>query len=207
MKILVVDDHPLVRTGITSTIGLEFPEYEIKEASNIEDALKIKKTWAPDIMMVDICLGEENGIDLIEQVKHEYDKTKTVILTSSYSHENYFRARSLGIDGYILKDAFIDDIVYALKVIQRGKRYIDPEILRAVDHNVEALVDYLTEREKEVLIEVAEGHSNRTIAEKLYISEFTVKKHISSILAKLRLKNRTEAAIYSRNLYSQAGSF
>lgn len=202
MKILIVDDHPLVRKGLASTIGMESSEYEIEEAANIEEALRINKTWNPDLIMVDVCLGKENGIDLIEKLKREYDETKTMILTSSYSNENYFRARSLGIDGYILKGALIEDILYALKVVERGKRYIDPEILDHVDYSIKSLAGDLTEREKEVLVELSEGHSNRIIGENLYISEYTVKKHISSILEKLHLKNRTEAAIYSKNLYS-----
>ena len=202
MIILIVDDHPLVRKGLLSILSLEENIEKIYEASNIEQALNTLKREKIDVAIVDLSLGKEYGLDVVERARKELCLThiKFVILTSSIREEDFNKANKVNVDGYILKDAFTDDIIYALRVVLRGKRFIDPEILYYVsNHHNDQNMEKLTIREKDILLVLGEGLSNQQIAEKLYISENTVKKHISSILAKLGLEHRTQAALYANS--------
>jgi len=197
MKILVVDDHPLVRKGIVSTLSFEKYVDSILESSNKNEAMHIIQMEKPELAIVDIYLGKENGLDIVSDSKKRGYKTKFMILTSSVKKEDYMKAKEVGVDGYILKEAFAEDIIYALHVILRGKKFIDPEILRYenVNNSEDVYLERLTPREKEILIELGNGLSNYEIAKKLYISENTVKKHVSNILSKLGLEHRTQAAL------------
>jgi len=197
MKILVVDDHPLVRKGIVSTLSFEKYVDSILESSNKNEAMHIIQMEKPELAIVDIYLGKENGLDIVSDSKKRGYKTKFMILTSSVKKEDYMKAKEVGVDGYILKEAFAEDIIYAMHVILRGKKFIDPEILRYenVNNSEDVYLERLTPREKEILIELGNGLSNYEIAKKLYISENTVKKHVGSILSKLGLEHRTQAAL------------
>lgn len=201
MKVLVVDDHPLVRKGLRSILSLENNLDNIYEAANIEEAMLILEQEVIDVAIVDLYLGKEFGLDVVERArKSSQNLTKFIILTSSMREEDFNKANKANVDGYILKGAYTDDIIYALRVVVRGKRFIDPEILYYVntqqnDHSIE----HLTSREKDILLVLGEGLSNQQIADKLYISENTVKKHISSIFAKLGMEHRTQAALYANS--------
>lgn len=197
MKLLIVDDHPLVRKGLLSTLSLEEGVDQIQEASNIEEAMNLLAKFNPDISMIDLRLGREDGLEIVNRAKKKNIKTKFVILTSSSKKEDFINAQEVGVDGYILKEAYTEDIVYALHVISRGKKYFDPEMMqRSMRDSYNSSLNELTDREKDVLMELGKGLSNTQIAKELYISENTVKKHISNILSKLGLNCRTEAALY-----------
>lgn len=195
MNILVVDDHPLVRKGITSTLSCEENIDIVLEASNVKEAISIITSKNPDLAIVDLNLGKEDGLEIIKNFKNKTN-TKFIILTSSIRKEDFIRSEDAGVDGYILKDAFAEDILYAIHVVLRGKKFIDPEI---TNYQVESTLDNsfteLTPREYDVLVELGKGLSNVEIAKKLFISEHTVKKHVSSILLKLELNHRTQAAL------------
>ena len=196
MNILVVDDHPLVRKGISSTLAVEDNIENITEASNVEEAVKILYKEKPDLAIIDLNLGQQDGLEIIKKYKNIKNNTKYIILTSSVRKEDFFRAEELKVDGYILKEAFVEDIIYAVKIIARGKKYIDPDILEYKNnYSQDNIFSELTAREKDVLRELGKGLSNSMIAEKLYISEHTVKKHVSNILLKLDLTHRTQAAL------------
>lgn len=202
MKVLVVDDHPLVRKGIISTLSFEKDIEEILEASNKREAMERIRNEKPDLAIVDLYLGREYGLDIVSDSKKKGFKTKFIILTSSLKKEDFLKSKEVGVDGYMLKEAFAEDILYALHVVFRGKPFIDPEIIR-YETSSKAEDDYLnslTPREREVLIELGKGLSNSEIAEKLYISENTVKKHVSNILSKLELEHRTQAALLVSSL-------
>ena len=200
MKLLVVDDHPLVRKGIVSTLSFDENINLIEEASNSEEAIRILSSTHPEIAMVDLNLGHEDGLEMISKAKQNHCKTKFIVLTSSSKREDFLRAQGIGVDGYILKEAFVEDILHALRVVARGKKYFDSDLLEFnSDRSQNKLVEELTHREKEVLLELGKGLSNLQIAEKLFISEHTVKKHVSSILGKLGFNHRTEAALYAIN--------
>lgn len=201
MKLLVVDDHPLVRKGILSTLSFEKDIEAIFEASSIDEALNILNKEKPNLAIVDLYLGNEDGLEIISRSKKDKVDTKFVILTSSVKKDDFFRGMSVGIDGYILKEAFAEDIMYALRVVLRGKQFIDPEVIRYQASNKVANkgIDELTPREYDVLGELGKGLSNYEIAQNLYISENTVKKHVSNILLKLELTHRTQAALLVNN--------
>jgi two-component system nitrate/nitrite response regulator NarL len=200
INILVVDDHPLVRRGIIDILSLNNSWKDIIEASNIENAFKVISAQQVDIIIVDLHLGIENGFDLIEKVKKLYQNIKFIILTSSSSVMDFKRAQLLNVEGYILKDAFIDDIIYALNVVVRGQNYYSPQLLcNSMNESKEMMS--LTIREKEVLFQLSRGMTNSQISNALYIAEGTTKKHISNILSKLDMNNRIEAVLYARNIY------
>lgn len=196
MNVLVVDDHPLVRKGIAATLAVEDNIENISEASNVEEAIQILYKEKPELAIIDLNLGKQDGLEIIKRYKNIKKNTKYIILTSSVKKEDFLRAEELKIDGYVLKEAFIEDIIYAIKIVARGKKYIDPDVLEYKNNYFQKdIFSELTAREKEVLKELGNGLSNSMIAKKLYISENTVKKHVSNILLKLELTQRTQAAL------------
>jgi len=202
MKLLIVDDHPLVRRGIVDCLSVNKSMEEITEADNIDHAMKILVTCHVDIAVVDLYLGTENGFDFIEKARKLYKETKYVILTSSSRLLDYQRAKQLDVDAFILKDAFVEDFLYAINLVNRGNKYYSPHFMEnTLNGFVPPELDLLTDREREVLTQLSKGLSNYQISEKLYITEGTTKKHISNILSKLNLNTRIDAILYARKLY------
>jgi two-component system nitrate/nitrite response regulator NarL len=153
-----------------------------------------------EIAIIDLRLDNEDGLAIVARTKAMDLKTKFIVFTEAMSEEEFKKAEYLSVDGYILKEAFIEDILYAIKVINRGKRYYYSEILKHDDYfNNTSIINKLTDRERDVLDEIRKGLSNEEIASKLNISEHTVKKHVSSILTKLSLSNRTQIAFKLNN--------
>ncbi len=200
MKILIADDHPLVRKGLFSALAAEEGIDEVLEASSVAEAVSLIFRMNPDIGIIDLRLGKEDGLEIVSIVKAKKLSTKFIVLTSSPKREDFLRAQEIGVDGYLLKESFIEDILYALHVVARGKKFIDPEVLHYKIEGTVQNVGMLTVREQEVLYKLGKGLCNSQIAGELFISEHTVKKHISSILSKLGLSHRTEAALYTNNL-------
>lgn len=202
MNILVVDDHPLVRKGIIDIIQITKKDIKMYEAGNLEEAIKIIQTKHIDILLVDINLGKDNGFDLVEKTKKLGLPLKVVMLTSSCNFNDIKKAQDLEVNGYILKDAYIDDIQYALNVIERGDTYYSPHIAKFTISGIGMKdMNELTERELEVLAKLSLGLSNSQISKALYITEGTTKKHVSNILAKLNMSSRIEAVIYARDTF------
>lgn len=202
MKLLIVDDHDIVRKGLVTMLKGESEFDQIQEASNIEEAKKMLSIDTPDIALVDVNLNGKNGLDLIEEVNNKNIETKFVVFTSSSRKGDFIRAKELNVDGYILKDSNVEDIIYAIKSVGRGRRFYDTEIVQEAQSTKRSeLLDGLTERETEIFREIGRGLSNAQIAEKLYITENTVKKHISSLLSKLGVSRRTEVALYATKLW------
>ncbi len=199
MKILIVDDHPMVRKGLSATLLLEEAVKEIKEAANVEEAVRMIKEEKPEISIVDLRLGREDGLDIIRISKQEGLETKFIILTSSMKKEDFMKSRGFQIDGYVLKDAYAEDILYAVHTVAKGRKFFHPEISQLIDNQQEdGELEQLTPRERDVLEALGKGLSNIEIAKKLFISEHTVKKHVSSVLLKLGLTHRTQAALYAK---------
>lgn len=201
MKILIVDDHPLVRKGLVSALSAEVNVDEIREASNVEEAVNMLSLYNPDIAILDLRLGREDGMEIVNQGRKKGTSTKFLILTSSSKKEDFIRAQKIGVDGFILKEAFAEDIIYAIHVLARGKKFFDPGITQSVSYEDEKLRE-LTLRERDVLIELGKGLNNTQIANSLFISENTVKKHIGSIFSKLGISHRVEAVLYVNNSIS-----
>jgi DNA-binding NarL/FixJ family response regulator len=177
------------------------PEFEIVGfATNGRDALRLCAEVEPDMVLVDLRLPGESGLDIIRSLRASHFRGKCVVLTSSSLKHEVREALEMGVDGYVLKEALPDELLAALKRISMGRKHYDPkamDVMLKAESSDGALLKELTERELEVLQELAAGRSNRQIADRLYITENTVKKHISSILVKLQLSDRTQAALFA----------
>ncbi|MFB5267057.1 response regulator [Paenibacillus enshidis] len=198
MKIVIVDDHPLVRKGLAAVISMQQNVQFAGEAKNQREAMLVLEETQPDLVLLDLKLADESGLDIIKAARRMGFNSKFILLTSSASREDFLKAEEAGVDGYVLKEALPEELLYAIQLVGKGRKYYDPTILEnKLREEAGSLTDELTPKEREVLIELGQGACNREIAAKLFISEFTVKKHVSQILAKLRLADRTQAALYA----------
>lgn len=200
MKIFVVDDHPLVCEGIKAILDNEEDMELAGSASSGQEAEQSFAHMKPDLSLVDLRLPGESGIDIIRRLRHLAPDCRYVILTTYANPEDVRMAMEAGVDGYILKEALPEEMTSALRLVGRGRPYFDPSVMQMMlqqpkkgDDNLSELTD----RELEVLRALTRGLSNREIAGMLFVTEHTVKKHISSILCKLDLKDRTQAALYA----------
>lgn len=198
MKIVLVDDHPLVREGLRAVLSLDKGIDIVGEAESVRQAVDAISSSQPDIVLIDLRLSEEYGLDIIKELDKRKQYYKYVVLTSFADLEDFRRAEEAGVCGFILKEALPEEILYAIRLIGQGRKFYDPNIVRLMlEGNRDNIVEELTPREREVLEALGKGLSNRQIAKSLFITEYTVKKHVSQILAKLGLKDRTQAALYA----------
>lgn len=203
MQIVIVDDHPLVRKGLTSILSIDGAIEILGEAANRNEALTLFHDTTPDLAIVDLRLANESGLELITEAKQQGIICKFVVLTSSTEEHDFKQAKEIGVDGYILKEALPEELIHALGVIGRGRKYYDPGVFDLVIKSKvspfenDRHIEQLTPKEKEILLELGMGHSNKQISQALYITEYTVKKHVSQVLAKLDLADRTNAALYA----------
>lgn len=199
MNIMLVDDHPLVRRGLYHVLSLEKDMEIVAEAGNKKEAMdQITKT-TPDLVLVDLMLGKEYGIDFIKECIKQKSSSKFIVLTSSAKQRDFKNAEQAGVNGYILKDALPEELIYAIRVVHQGRKYYDPNLIDMIINGPQEnkLLNDLTEREIEVLMALGEGLCNKDIAKTLYIGECTVKKHVSQILEKLGVSDRTQAALFA----------
>ena len=200
MNILIVDQQPLIRRGIIEVLSANQESYFIQEAGNFAEAIKIFQTKMIDLVFIDLRL--DSGLELIERAKQFDQNTKYVLMATNISIFEFRRAKELKVDGFILKDALVEDILYAFNVIRRGEKFYPSRVIeKALNGLEEEGFRLLTERELDVFSELRKGLTNCQIGNNLYITEGTTKKHISSILNKLKLSNRMEAVVYANKLY------
>jgi len=168
------------------------------QAGTVKEAIDLTKEKSIDSVFVDLNLHNESGFDFLEWIQSQNKNIKTFVITSSSSESDFVKAKNMGIDAYILKDAFIDDIMYSLRVVDRGGKFYSSDLMANVGNTSEddKRIDTLTRRELEVALLLREGYSNAKIANNLSISEGTVKKHISNIFSKLEIYNRTEVLVF-----------
>lgn len=200
IRIIIVDDHLLVRQGLKQIIELQGGLKVIGEASNGKDAINTIKELNPDIVLMDINMPILNGIETLKELKLQGIQCKVIMLTIHTEKEYLVEAVKLGASGYVLKDADSDVLIQAIKKAYTGDSYIPfnlvTELIKGYNDSNKNKFD-LTEREIEVLKAIADGLSNKEIASLLYISEKTVKNHVSNIFRKLDINDRTQAAIYA----------
>ncbi|WP_310189015.1 response regulator transcription factor [Bacillus sp. 3255] len=198
LKVVIVDDHPLVRKGLSAVLRLEANIEISGESETVEHALELIEQTKPDLAIVDLKLGNRSGLEVVENIK---DKAcRSIILTSSTSEQDVRRAEAVGADGYVLKEALPEELLLAIKLIFKGKKYYDPGLMEMLfKKEEEDNLSKLTPKEREVLIGLGEGLSNQGMAKKLMVTEFTVKKHVSQILNKLSVNDRTQAALLAQS--------
>ncbi len=205
LKILLVDDHEIVRLGLKSLLA-RFPEFEVvAEASDADEAIDLATRYTPDVVVMDIRLPGKSGIEATREIVANNSETKIIILTSYADDELLFDAIAAGASGYVLKQIDSNELINALQRIGRGEALLDPAVTQKVFKRMRAdslkaeeeAFGALTEQELKVLAFVAQGKRNKEIAADVYLSEKTVRNYVSSILSKLSLSTRSEAAAYA----------
>lgn len=191
IRVLTVDDHPLLREGIAAVIAVESDLELAGTASSGREAIEVFKRLRPDVTLMDLRMPDMSGIQVISVLRAEYPESKFIVVTTFPGDVQALQALRAGASGYLLKSSLGDELVDAIRAVHAGKRRIPPEIAREIGQY--AADDALTEREIEVLRRVANGQSNKQIACELGVSESTVKAHIHSILPKLNASDRTHA--------------
>jgi DNA-binding NarL/FixJ family response regulator len=198
MKVVIIDDHPLARKGIGMILSLEGDIEVAGEAQDSDSGIKLITEVKPDIALIDLKLGKECGLDILNKIDRKKLSCKIAIITISIFGDDFKKAKEMGVDGYILKDALPEEICYAVRVIARGRKYFDPGMIESIMKTEDEIgIDSLTPRERDVLRALGEGLTNMEISKRLYITEHTVKKHVGNIFSKLGFIDRTQAAIYA----------
>lgn len=206
IKVVIADDHVLIREGIKQILELEKDIMVIGQAGNGQEAINIALDLEPDIILLDINMPKINGIETLRRFKDLGIKTKVIILTIHEEKEYILETMKLGASGYMLKDSDADSLIRGIKDVSIGKKYIPPSVEHLVtisnkpdmENNKDLKkIDLLTKREYEVLLLIAEGLNNKDIGTRLYISEKTVKNHVSNLLKKLELNDRVQATIFA----------
>ncbi len=205
IKVLIADDHQVVRQGLRTFLDLHDDVVVVGEASDGLTAVDMIRQLEPDVVLMDLVMPRLDGIAAIRQVKSLDLRAKVIALTSFTEDDKVFPAIQAGASSYLLKDVSPDELVEAIRAVHRGEARLHPDIARKLMEQVahqtgpipEAAGEGLTDREREVVRLVAQGRSNAEIAQELVISDKTVKTHISNILSKLDLDDRTQLAIYA----------
>ncbi len=204
-RILLVDDHEVVRLGLKALLEHHAQFEVVGEASTAKEALEQVARLHPDLILMDIRLPGTSGIEACEEIIKQYPETRVIMLTSYAEDEMLFSAIRAGASGYILKQIGGEDLVRALEAVGRGESMLDPavtqrvfqEVRRAVKEEEASAFANLSQQERHVLLLVSEGKTNREIAKALFLGEGTVRNYVSSILSKLGVSNRAEAAAYA----------
>ncbi|WP_226529714.1 response regulator [Metabacillus niabensis] len=204
IKVLIADDHHVVRRGLLFFLKTQKDIDIIGEATNGKEAVKLVSELNPDVVLMDLSMPEMDGVMATKIIRETNSTVKIIILTSYGDQDHVIPALRAGASGYQLKDIEPDDLVQTIRDVLQGQSKLHPKVTSHVMAHLSTPVipsqtklDDLTKREKEVLNELAKGKSNKEIASALFITEKTVKTHISNILSKLQLSDRTQAAIYA----------
>jgi NarL family two-component system response regulator LiaR len=203
IRVLIVDDHAVVREGQRALIATEPGMELVGEGADGIEAIQLTKSLKPDVILIDLLMPRMGGIEAIQKIKAENSKVNILVLTSFAEDEKVFSAIKAGALGYLLKDATPQELLAAIRQVYRGEPSMDSAVANKLMRELQRSSDLplteepLTVREVDVLKLVAQGLTNQEIAEKLVISERTVRTHVSHILDKLHLANRTQAALYA----------
>jgi NarL family two-component system response regulator LiaR len=204
ITILIVDDHPIVRQGVRTLLDMYLDLQVVGEAESAEAALPLVEELVPDVVLLDLVLPGINGVEATRQIKRISPRTQVVVLTSYAEDEHIFPALRAGALSYLLKDIRPRELSESLRKAARGESVLHSQVaarmiaeVRSAKRKVPPAFAELTPRELEVLQLLADGHTNTAIAEKLVLSEKTVRGYISNILSKLQMEDRTQAAVFA----------
>lgn len=200
VSVIVIDDHEIVRKGLIAYLQTEDDINVIGEADSGNKGAEIVLELRPDVVLMDLIMENGTGIESTKQILAEFPECKIIILTSYYDDEQLFPAIQAGAFSYILKTSTASEIVDVIKKAAIGQNVIEPKLagkmMAGYRSNEERLHELLTEREREVMLCIGNGMTNQEMSEKLYIGIKTVKTHVSSILSKLEVRDRTQVAVY-----------
>lgn len=203
IKVMLADDHVLMREGIRQLLEFDGMIEVIEEANDGIECLEKLEKSKPDVILLDINMPKKNGIEVLKEIRIKNLPVKVLILTVHNEVEYLLKAVDIGVDGYILKDSESAELKRAIVSVMNGENYIQPNLIPALNSKLVSRdknkdkIDALTDREMEVLICVANGMFNREIADKLNISERTVKNHVTNIFKKIDVADRTQAAVFA----------
>lgn len=202
IRVLLIDDHEMVRLGVSSYLSIQNDIEVIGEAENGRIGYEKAIALRPDIILMDLVMEEMDGIESTQMILKEWPQAKIIIVTSFIDDEKVYPAIEAGAAGYLLKTSTAGEIANAIRATFRGETVLEPEVTgkmmeRLTKKNEPVLHEELTNRENEILLLISEGMSNQEIADDLFITLKTVKTHVSNILSKLDVDDRTQAAIYA----------
>lgn len=204
LRLLVVDDHEVVRQGLVSLLERREGFQVVAQAGTVAEAIEAAHKYQPDLIVMDVRLPDGSGIEACREIRSEQPQTRVVILTSYPDEEAVFASIVAGASGYLLKQIRGRDLVGALEAVGRGESLLDPAVTEKVLDRVRRIASgtytdelaQLTRQEQKILLLIAEGKTNKEIAAEIFLSDKTVKNYVSSILAKLNLQRRSQAAAF-----------
>lgn len=204
---MLADDHVLIREGIKQLLELEDDIRVVVQAGNGQEAIDMALKYDPDVILLDINMPKMNGIDVLRRLKDLGVGSKIIMLTIHEDREYLIETMKIGANGYVLKDSDADTLISAIRDVNNGRTYIQPSIASVLVEDISKSdkeynedlrkIEMLTKREYEVLTLIAEGLNNKDIADKLFISEKTVKNHVSNIFKKIEVNDRIQAVIFA----------
>lgn len=208
IRLIIVDDHAMIRKGLNQMLSMEEGLAIIGEVGHGDEVIEKVLTLKPDVVLMDINLPGKNGIELTRELSRKASEIKVLALSVDGDQYHISQMIRAGASGYILKDANVETLTEAIKTVARGDAYLPPQLLSKVldEYRRTSVIEKkvalpedlkLTPREIEIISHIAHGESNREIAKKLFISEKTVKNHVSNILRKMNLEDRTQVAVYA----------
>lgn len=198
MNVIIVNDYSLVRKALSNLLDIEDDMCVIDEAAKISDAISKICSNTPDIALIHSRLSNESSFEIIAECKIRKAGTRFMVLAESANEQEFRQFLKCGVEGYMLMQSTPEELLYGLRLIHKGKRYYDAMVMDLMINDDNSFTE-LTPRELDVLIALGKGMNNKVIAQKLYITEFTVKKHVGQILSKLELRDRTEAALFANS--------
>ncbi len=201
---MIVDDHTVVRKGLVFYLNTIEEMEIVGEANDGEEALQKLKTVQPDLILMDLFMPKLNGMEATNQIKALYPHVKILVLSSFSDKDHVIPALQAGADGYQLKDIDPEQLVETMRAVLNGENKLHDKVTKFVLNRIatpmseeEQAIELLTKREREVLVEIASGYSNKEIADRLGITEKTVKTHLSHVFSKLHVSDRTQAALFA----------
>ncbi len=201
IRVVIVDDHAVVRQGLRFLLEQQGEMQVVGEGENGEEAIKLAGDLLPDVLLLDLLMPKLDGVTAVREIKHIAPATRIIVLTSYFEDDQIFSAIKAGAVSYLLKDMRPRDLAMAIQSATRGEAVLHPvvaaRVLSEMQNQQQSPLNELTPREREVLVHIAHGRTNHEIAVELLIGEQTVKTHVSNILSKLHLVDRTQAAIYA----------
>lgn len=203
VNVMITDDHSMIREGLRQLLELEGDFKVVAEACDGVECMDKLATITPDVMLLDINMPRMNGLEVLQKMKEKRMKIKVLVLTVHNEVEYLLKAVDIGVDGYLLKDSESAELKKAILAVSRGENYIQPNLIpvlnaKMIDRNKDTIkIESLTRREMDVLKLLSLGMYNKEVAEKLEISERTVKNHVSNIFKKIEVTDRTQAAVFA----------